>query len=151
MGQLKIEGRNVVRLTLIKHTEHPNRPASEIVLAQPRPTVSLPAGTYELVTIEVADAHHRLVCSIPQAIVDGRTGQVLQSRERVIISPDKPAVLSIGSPLTPRVNVFRHGQTFFFSYQLFDAGGHNYRWDRLPAVTIFSSGRRVGSGSPEYG
>ncbi len=154
MGQLRIEGGHIERLTLTRRAENPDAPEEEelVTLENPGSTISLPVGVYDLRGILVGDGNKQFgsLPAVPRYF-DVVAHQMAHSNEGVLVTPHKPAVLKVGAPLSPRINVRRYGRTFLFTYQLFDAEGNQYPWNPLPVVTIFSGGRKVGAGSVEYG
>lgn len=136
--ELKIRGHSIVRLMLIEKSH-----LAGVRFDRPGETVKLPAGVYRLEQVDLEEN-----CSL-------RTVQL----EWFNVSPDKPNELVVGAPLNPTVSVKRHGTFLQLDYDLVDGAGRSYRKTRdyshgvppPPRFTVSKDGRRIGSGSFEYG
>jgi len=71
----------------------------------------------------------------------------------------RPAVLTMGGPLTNSISVARHGWNLNLTYRLIGAEGGDYRlWecDRTksgspPQFAIYNGNKKIASGKFEYG
>jgi len=151
MGELKIEGKCIERLTLERKREtRVFDPNDTIVLNRPGPRVSLPAGTYCVKRIELEGGYISLP---PMAIVV----EGVRYENSFVLTADKPHVLKIGAPLNPTVLADRQGSRIRWAYRLVDAEWREYSKDpdqERATFTIYQGDRIVGSGrfeSFEYG
>jgi hypothetical protein len=151
MGQLKIDGQAVERLTLLKCSGVLFDFANPIVLQRPPSMVSLPAGKYVLRQIDLNGGYH---CN-PGPIFDAPNGKPLRETDWLLtISPDKPCSIKIDTPLKQQLRASRQGQTIYLAYQLLDSNGRRYAREKRgtpPRFTVYCNGREVDSGSFEYG
>ena len=75
---------------------------------------------------------------------------------RIIVSANKPALISGGGPLTNTVTVNRRGKYLALSYNLVGADGTSYQiWsqDRSqpPDFAVYQGDKKIGSGKFEFG
>jgi hypothetical protein len=156
MGQLKIEGDAIERLTLSKRIGNTNTfdAAKPLIFERPGASVSMPTGQY-LPQIELRGGYtaHFYIQSN-----DGRTGTVLPNAEWLTISLDKSCTLKAGAPLKLVPRVYRLGRTIRLSYELLDAQGRRYYGSKSPRpiaqFAIYQADREIVSSeslSLEYG
>jgi hypothetical protein len=166
MGQLKIEGGAVERVTLWRLTDEaaadPSRSwdsLSEAIDHSSKPTVldrpglsaTIRAGTYIFAGAELKGGYSHNP-SLTQ--FDPQTRKSTLTVERLTIGPDKPCVLKVGAPLEQKVSVARQGRVLHMTYRLLDSEGRRYlpeNRDKPPQFAVYCNGREVGSGSFEYG
>lgn len=70
------------------------------------------------------------------------------------VTADKPAVLNVGGPLKPRLDVQRCGSFLSLRYELLGVGGEDYacsKYGNTPTFAISENGSAIASGSFEYG
>jgi hypothetical protein len=151
MGQLKIEGKAIERLSLAKRIGNGDASSEKpLVLNGPGSTVSIPVGDYLLERIELKGGY---VCNVPFRVF-GRNNQELRGPEWLTISADKPCVLKVGAPLKATLRTYRQGRMILIAYDLLDSEGHRYGSTKRgspPRFTVSCDGREVTSGSFEYG
>ena len=139
LGELKITGKYIRRLVL------PGE-AYLVLLDRPAATVNIPTGDYR-------PPHALLERSGVEASFN--PGQ-WQSRRRIAVDARTPAVLAVGGPLTNSVTVSRHGRDLRLDYQLLGAGGAAYQlvnrdYSRPPEFAVFKDGKKIASGTFEFG
>ncbi len=129
-GELKIEGTHIVRLVL----QGPLYPDQE--LSNPSGTVTLRVGAYRTREIELEGGYsHR-----PQRL----------RPKRITISPNTPAVLTVGGPLRQTLRVDRCARVLTLTYALVGIGNERYEPAlasmSLPTFTVYRGGRVIASG-----
>lgn len=137
MGQLKIDGKFIKRLTLA-------RGPSLVMLDSPEDIVSVPAGDYYLQSV---------------FLDGGEAGQFvgqLDSGVRVTIGENQVATLKVGAPLANSLTVTSFGRTLRLGYSLKGIDGHEYRSlnenrDNPPRFIVKKDGEEIASGNFEYG
>jgi hypothetical protein len=151
MGQLKIEGKAIERLSLAKRIGKGDASSEKpLVLNSPGSTVSLPVGDYLLERIELKGGY---VCNVPFRVF-GPNNQELRAPQWLTIGPDQPCVLKIGAPLKATLRTYRQGRVILIAYDLLDSEGRRYASTKRgspPRFTVSCDGREVASGSFEYG
>ena len=134
MGDVVIEGSCIVELAVTADTK------SAMVLKRPGSTITVPRGRYRVsaVTLEgnyvVRD-------------YDPANGWFE-------VTPEKPAKILVGAPLSPRVTATRRGTILELNYELRDAAGRVYLQEgerQPPRFEVTQHGRKLGSGSFQYG
>jgi hypothetical protein len=132
-GKLRLEGRNIERLTLQRKDGHAEQ------IARPEEIIELPVGEYRLQDVRLEGGFiyngHSLVYNW-LAITEG-----------------KPAVLRVGAPLKQTVSIKRRGPILELGYKLAGVGGETYAVMRSkhPAFTVFRGEKKVGGGEFEFG
>ncbi len=134
--ELTIGGKRIEKLILV------DKGGSLRKFRRPNETVSLSPGEYrvEEVGLEGGFTHH----------AGGREAWFS-------LEPERPHRLAVGAPLEPQLELTRRGKIVRLSHQLLDAGGRDYQFrgpgtpPNPPQVTVSRAGRRIGSGSFEYG
>jgi len=142
LGELALSGQFIQRLLLKGHKA---KEPFTVVLDRPGPKVRIPRGTYTNCSVVLKE----------QAVAALGNYQDWSTRKRITIRADKTAVLAAGGPLTNSVTVRKRGRTLTFDYELLGAGG---RYQLLtterakpPQLAIYQSGKRVASGTFEFG
>lgn len=137
LGDLKIEGEDIERLVLRRNDGHTE------TLENPDKTVKLPEGQYLLQDVRLKGGYAR------------RT--VASGRNRVTISEDTTASLTVGAPLKQTVSVRRQGSILQLSYGLSGVDGNTYAStivgsrNRPPTFTIYKGDRKIATGEFEFG
>jgi hypothetical protein len=136
LGEMKITGRDIQRI----HLE--DGQGYFAVLEHPGPVAKLPAGNY----------------SVPNMWLNkgGVTAMTSDPRISVRIADQKAAVLAAGGPLTNSVGVSHRGSSLSLNYKLVGVGGETYMLEpqdrsKPPRFEIASNGRKIASGSFQYG
>jgi phenylpyruvate tautomerase PptA (4-oxalocrotonate tautomerase family) len=161
LGGLRITGNFIQRLVL---TGGPYM----VVLNQPAASVNLPPGRYHpyRVWLKQGKAEAYFDYGMPQSgkanVVEEITGSQMPvlgpppSEQAVVVEERRTAVLAVGGPLTNSVSAAHRGRNLLLSYRLIGAGGGEYwleagRDGKPPQVTIYKSGKKIGSGQFEFG
>jgi hypothetical protein len=137
-GRLEIEGDRIEKLTLYGDTG-----GQPLVFEHPQGSLTVPAGQYYLVEVELEGGYSTKVFS--------GLGE-----DSLAITADKPRRLRVGPPLTPSVEATRQGRFLNLQYQLLDATGNTFAPgepdDRSPPkFVVRQGGQEIGSGQFEYG
>jgi hypothetical protein len=137
-GELKIEGTHITKLVL-GPLDGSSRGGEWASLSG---SITLPAGTYRIDQIELQGGY-----AMSSSADSG-------DLTRIVVSPDKPAVLKAGGPLRQVIQVSRHGSVLTLNYELAGIGGEKYTGATTqspPSFTIYKGNRAIGSGQFEYG
>jgi hypothetical protein len=140
LGELKLPGKFIKRLVLTgtKFTA---------VLDQPEPAVKVPVGSYHQVQVQLAQG------GVEAYRESSRYGGSY-GNNGTTITATKPAVLTVGGPLTNSVTVNRHGRALNLNYQLLGAGGETYQLlgaRRQPEFAAYRGDKKIASGKFEFG
>jgi len=138
--QLILEGKHIERLTLADER------GRLVKFTHPEPSVSLPAGRYQMREIVVEGGYFaQLRFDLPSEI----------DRNQLTLSPDKPCDPKIGAPLKPHLIVNRSGNLLTLDCRrLCDGDGREYssRGGALPPqYAIYQGDREIASGTIKYG
>jgi hypothetical protein len=138
LGELKITGDSVQRVTL-------EGGPYLVVLDKPEALVKVPVGRYRGARV-----------SLKRGDIEAHLDELTQAaRGAIIVSENKPAVLTAGGPLTNSVSLNRHGKNLVLNYQLVGAGGAyqlaNQDRSHPPEFTIYQGDKKVASGKFEFG
>ena len=138
LGELKITGKYIQRLTLSGNSGNP----WFAVLDQPAGTVRVPTGSYTQPLVQLEQHGVQAWC--------------LARQVSVLVNGQTPATLEVGGPLTNSVSVARHGSDLRLNYQLLGAGGQTYQLASVnpqhpPEFAIYHGGNKIASGSFEFG
>ena len=117
-----------------------------MILDQPVPGVLVPVGGYNQPDMLLEQNGVQAFCNSSQ----------LQAGGRIPVNNRMPAVLDAGGPLTNSVIVSRHGQDLRLDYQLRGASGATYQlvnrdYSRPPEFTVLKGGKKIASGTFEFG
>lgn len=144
LGELKITGKYIQRLTLSGNSGNP----WFAVLDQPAGTVRVPTGSYTQPNIQLEQNGVQAWCN-PNSWPVARLASVQ-------VNGTTPATLDVGGPLTNSVSVTRHGSDLRLNYQLLGAGGQTYQLANVdrskpPEFAIYHDGTKLASGNFEFG
>jgi hypothetical protein len=135
-GELRIEGTGVSRLILVRQDDQQEQ------LSNLSGSIRLPVGTYRVQQIDLQGGYSGLLT---------RTDNL----QRIVISPNEPAVLKVGGPLRQAVKADRHGPVLVLNYELTGIGGEMYIAPGTPlaqpSFAIYRGDRLIASGQFEYG
>ena len=139
LGELEITGQFIQRLVV---TGGPYA----VILDQPARVVKIPTGTYNQFDIQLEKNGAEVFSKFDRSQFGGRISVDAKTR----------AVLNRGGPLTNSVLASRHGRELNLDYQLLGAGGEVYQpanQDRSkpPAFAVFKAGKKIASGTFEFG
>jgi len=133
-GELKLEGKYIKQLTL-ERREDRNR----VDFDQPGEIIKIAVGKYLLREVQLEG---------------GYACRIWSDANWVEVGEDKPAVLNAGAPLKQIVKAARQGRVLALNYELSGIGGETYaRDDRSnpPTFTVYKGGKKIASGTFEYG
>ena len=139
LGEVKITGQYIRRILL-------SGGPWVVAMDEPASLLKIPVGNYDppklLLEKDGVRASYKSGGSHPNG--------------RLSVSAAKQTVLALGGPLTNSVSVTRHGRDLNLSYQLVGVGGEVYQptaQDRSkpPQFAVYSAGKRIASGSFEFG
>jgi hypothetical protein len=141
MGSVRFEGRFVDSLDLIRNDDegHPIR------LSSPGEAVSLSPGAYHWREINLGGRREGSYQAYSWSD---------ESSSAFTVTEGKTTVLKVGGPLKQTLSVCRFGAMLRISHKLRGVGGEEYRpWSRdaRPGFEVYAGGKRIGSGSFEYG
>jgi hypothetical protein len=164
LGELRITGRFIERLVL---TGGPYA----VVLVRPAGSVKIPVGSYNQPSVWLKQGQDEAYFdSLPKS--GKRTvpnnenlggirpiSGVAEAGKVVVVDERRPAVLTMGGPLTNSISVTRHGRDLNLTYRLIGAEGGDYKlweyWrtksDSPPQFTIYQGEKKIGSGNFEFG
>lgn len=134
--ELNIQGSHIEQLTLVDES------GSERVIRRPGDTVSLPPGRYRLEHVELEG---------------GWAFRAFGMGTSFSLAPDRPYLLTLGSPLEPRLSVERQGRRFLLNHEVVDAAGRRYKFAGMstlpepPRFAVFQRDHQLDSGAFEYG
>jgi hypothetical protein len=138
LGELKLAGAYVQRATL-------EGGPYAVIMDQPEATIKVPVGRYSRTKVWLKKGE---VEAYPQ-------GQAQGSAAGITINEQRPAMLTVGGPLTNSVSLNRHGKNLVLNYQLVGAGGAyqlaNQDRSHPPEFTIYQGDKKVASGKFEFG
>jgi len=138
LGELKIAGEFVRRVAL-------QGGPYLVVLDKPEPVVKVPVGSYGPVKVWLKKGG-------VEATLDARTEA---AAGRITVNDKRPAVLTVGGPLTNSVSISRRGKNLALNYQLVGAGGAyqlvNQDRSHPPEFTVYQGDKKVASGKFEFG
>jgi hypothetical protein len=134
MGELKLEGQHVERLTLRRkdgQTEQFNEPAG---------TIKLAVGEYRLQDVRLKGGFTYNIHSA-------------STYNWVTVTEGKPAILKVGAPLKQTVKIERQGPILSLDYYLTGVGGETYgsMRSKRPVFTVFKGDKEVTTGEFEFG
>lgn len=132
VGELKLEGQGIEKLVLWSGG------GSRKEFNRPGESLTLPVGTYTLREVRLEGGY---VSDVRQPFT-------------VTVTTDKPAVLTVGAPLSQTVRVDRRGSILVFNYELVGAGGEKYRGGNRgepPRFAVYKGDEEIASGRFEYG
>jgi len=140
LGELRIRGDSIVRLTLV------GKQGTGMTFESPGEMVKLRVGEYRVQHVELKDDYS----------LDFSEGR---RQEWFEVTLEGPNELVVGGPLQPTVTARRHGGFIQMDYDTVDGEGRRYRWDPrttgtmppAPTFTIYKGEEKIGSGSFEYG
>ena len=123
MGGLTLAGQHIARLLMSGSGQTPT-----VLIDSPAEHLLIPIGTYDSQTVYLATG-------------TGRTYCCGSSDATVVISEDKPALLTLGGPLNNALQVTRSGRDLGFGYDLRGRGGGQFEvcgtsLDDEPSVVI---------------
>jgi hypothetical protein len=161
LGELQINGRLIERLVL---TGGPY----VVVLDRPPASVKVPPGRYQpyRVRLKQDGAEAFFNYGEPQTgkanVMEAITGAKMPvvspppPEQAVAVEVQRPAVLTVGGPLTNCVSATHRGRNLMLSYRLIGADGGSYwleRFDKCkaPQFIVSTRGKPVGSGDFEFG
>jgi len=134
-GELKLEGKSIVRLILRRRD---NNEREEF--RRPEQIIKLPTGKYRLQEVHLED------------------GYISRSNNTTVkwitIAADKPAVLKYGAPLKQTVKVLKQGSVLVLNYELLGGGGETYTGSnrsKPPTFTIYKGNKEIASDKFEFG
>jgi len=138
LGELKITGKYIQRLTLSGNSGNPWL----VVLDHPAGVVRVPSGGYTQPNVQLEQ--------------NGVQAWCLARQVSVLVNGQAPATLDVGGPLTNSVSVARHGSDLRLDYQLLGAGGQTYQLASVnrqhpPEFAIYHGGKQIASGDFEFG
>jgi len=140
LGELKLAGRFIKRLVL-------TGAKFAAVLDQPEAVVKVPVGTYRQCQVQLAQGG-------TEAFRESSRYGASPEDKGTTVTATKPAVLTVGGPLTNSVTVNRSGRSLNLGYELLGAGGETYQLlgARLrPEFAAYRAGKKVASGKFEFG
>jgi hypothetical protein len=163
LGELRITGRFIERLVL---TGGPYA----VVLVRPAASVKVPVGNYNHPSVWLKQGPDEAYFdSLPKSgkrtAYDYANGGVrpisgvVEAGKVVVVDERRPAMLTMGGPLTNSISVTRHGRDLKFTYRLIGAGGGDYKlweyWrtkgDVPPQFSIYQGERKIASDKFEFG
>lgn len=131
--ELILEGDHIKKLTLLDEQGRSKE------FTCPGSSVLLPPGRYSIQEVEMQPGH----TSVPY-----------DASAQVVIAPDKPYSLGIGSPPMPSLAVKRAGRLLKMDCQLLDTRGEPRRTtqrDNPPKWAVYRGDELIASGLFEYG
>jgi len=140
LGELKLAGKFIKRLVLAGTK-------FAAVLDQPAAVVKVPVGTYGPCQVQLAQGG-------AEAFRGSSRSGASQEDKGTTVTATKPAVLTVGGPLTNSVTVSRSGRSLNLGYELLGAGGETYQLlgaRRQPEFAAYRAGKQVASGKFEFG
>lgn len=132
VGGLNLEGQGIEKLVLWSGG------GSRKEFNRPGESLTLPVGTYTLREVRLEGGY---VSDVRQPFT-------------VTVTTDKPAVLTVGAPLSQTVRVQRRGSILVFNYELVGAGGEKYRGGNRgqpPRFAVYKGDEEIASGKFEFG
>jgi hypothetical protein len=136
LGELKLEGRSVVRLILRREDNNERE-----TFRRPEQVIKLPTGKYSVQEVHLDGGY---ICYASRG----------PKRHLVTVTADEPATLKIGAPLKPTVKVSRQGRLLLMNYELLGVGGEQYtdgnRSDP-PTFTVYRGEKEIFSDKFEFG
>jgi hypothetical protein len=133
-GWIQIDGSCITKLVFDKKN------GGRVEVKRPGVSVALPPGEYCLRQVELEHG-----CSWRRPEGEEKSWFTVAGT---------PHRLTVGAPLTAKVQVTREGRSLQLEYQLLDAAGREYRQgagSSLPAFHIAKAGREIASGRFRYG
>jgi hypothetical protein len=140
LGELKLSGKYIKRLVLpgTKFT---------VVLDQPEPVVKVPVGSYGRCQVQLEQGG-------AQAYREATRFNYSPGEKATTVTVTKPAVLTVGGPLTNSITVSRRGRALNLGYQCLGAGGEAYTLlgaRREPEFAAYRGGKKIASGKFQFG
>jgi hypothetical protein len=132
-GELKLEGRHVERLILLRrdgHTEQFNEPDE---------TIKIAVGEYRLQDVRLKGGF--------------TYSSSTSTYNWVAVTEGKPAILKVGAPLKQTVKIERQGPILSLDYNLTGVGGETYgsMHSKQPMFTVFKGEKKVAADEFEFG
>ncbi len=140
LGELKLAGKFIKRLVLTGGK-------FATVLDQPEAVVKVPVGTYRQCQVQLAQGG-------AEAFRESSRYGASPEDKGTTVTATKPAVLTVGGPLTNSVTVNRSGRSLNLAYELLGAGGETYQLlgaRQRPEFAAYRAGKKVASGKFEFG
>ena len=134
--ELKLEGKYIQKLVLLE-----NKSGNKKKFDQPSESIKLPAGEYNLLELHLEGGYQCRIWSQSE-------------RYSIKVTEDKQAILKFGAPLKQNVNVKRQGSLLVLSYELLGIGEESYtgyQRSKAPQFSIYHKGKKIASGSFEFG
>jgi hypothetical protein len=140
LGELKFAGQFIKRVVM------PGRDFT-LVLDNPGPVEKVPVGSYHAAQVLLEKGGVQAKRDVP------RYG-VSPDIKGTTVTATKPAVLTVGGPLTNTVTVDRRGRALNLGYKLVGVSGEDYQLmgaRNQPSFAAYRAGKKIASGKFEFG
>jgi hypothetical protein len=137
-GLIKIEGRHIKRLVLIRQSENYKKET----FLEPNESIRIPLGQYQISEIELRGGYTSYQYNLPKNIGE------------ITVKEGESSVVKLGAPLTQSVKIERRGNSLQLSCKLQGIGGEDYseqQRNNAPRFAVYKGDVQIGSGTFAYG
>jgi len=136
IGELKLEGKSIVRLILRREDDNEREE-----FRRPEQIIKLPTGKYSVQEVHLEGGY---ICYASRG----------PKRHLASVTSDETATLKIGAPLEQIVKVNRQGRHLVMTYELLGVGGEKYTSGNRgepPTFTVYRGDKEIASDKFQFG